>query len=110
MAQRGHTPLGSLVVLGRKPRDFSLEGISRLSTTPLWSWTYLGLMIAALVFPYGGFMVGRMMMYGNLVSGYASVILIIMLFIGGIELIGIGVVNECLGRIDADADRPDGLH
>jgi glycosyltransferase involved in cell wall biosynthesis len=65
-------------------------------------WAYAGLTIAAVAFLYGGFAVGRTVMYGNLAPGYALVISI-MLFIGGIELIGIGVVGECIGRIDDES-------
>jgi len=91
---------------GWKLWNFALEGITSFSTVPLRSWTYVGLTIAALAFLYGGFIVGRTMMYGNPVPGYASVISI-MLFIGGIELIGIGVVGEYIGRIyDESKERP----
>lgn len=91
---------------GWKLWNFALEGITSFSTVPLRSWTYVGVTIAALAFLYGGFIVGRTMMYGNPVPGYASVISI-MLFIGGIELIGIGVVGEYIGRIyDESKERP----
>jgi glycosyltransferase involved in cell wall biosynthesis len=91
---------------GWKLWNFALEGMTSFSTVPLRSWTYVGLTIAAFTFLYGGFIVGRTMMFGNPVPGYASVISI-MLFIGGIELIGIGVVGEYIGRIyDESKERP----
>ncbi|WP_321817488.1 MULTISPECIES: glycosyltransferase family 2 protein [unclassified Paraburkholderia] len=78
--------------------NFALEGITSFSTVPLRSWTYIGLAIAAAAFLYGGFIVGRTVLFGNPVPGYAS-LLTVLLFMGGIELIGIGVVGEYVGRI-----------
>ncbi|USU20775.1 glycosyltransferase family 2 protein [Paraburkholderia fungorum] len=83
---------------GWKLWNFALEGITSFSTVPLRSWTYIGLSIATLAFFYGGFIVGRTLWSGNPVPGYASTISL-MLFMGGIELIGIGVVGEYVGRI-----------
>ncbi|WP_114815240.1 glycosyltransferase [Paraburkholderia kururiensis] len=78
--------------------NFALEGITSFSTVPLRTWTYVGLVIALLAFVYGGFIIGRTLVFGNPVPGYASVISVL-LFMGGIELIGIGVVGEYIGRI-----------
>ncbi|WGS45636.1 glycosyltransferase family 2 protein [Burkholderia sp. JSH-S8] len=83
---------------GWKLWNFALEGITSFSTVPLRSWTYIGLGIAALSFVYGSFIVTRTLMFGNPVPGYASLISA-MLFISGIELVGIGVVGEYIGRI-----------
>ncbi|WP_126283621.1 glycosyltransferase family 2 protein [Burkholderia stagnalis] len=83
---------------GWKLWNFALEGITSFSTVPLRSWTYIGLGIAALSFVYGSFIVTRTLMFGNPVPGYASLISA-MLFISGIELVGIGVVGEYVGRI-----------
>jgi glycosyltransferase involved in cell wall biosynthesis len=78
--------------------NFALEGITSFSTVPLRSWTYIGVAISALAFIYGGFIIGRTLWFGNPVPGYAS-LLSVLLFMGGIELIGIGVVGEYVGRI-----------
>ena len=78
--------------------NFALEGITSFSTVPLRSWTYIGLAIAFLAFAYGGFIIGRTLIFGNPVPGYSS-LLSAMLFLGGIELIGVGVVGEYVGRI-----------
>jgi len=78
--------------------NFALEGITSFSTVPLRSWTYIGLSIATLAFLYGGYIIGHTLWSGNPVPGYASTISL-MLFMGGIELIGIGVVGEYIGRI-----------
>jgi len=78
--------------------NFALEGITSFSTVPLRSWTYIGGAIALLAFFYGGFVIGRTLIFGNPVPGYAS-LLSVVLFLGGIELIGVGVVGEYVGRI-----------
>jgi polyisoprenyl-phosphate glycosyltransferase len=78
--------------------NFALEGITSFSTVPLRSWTYIGLALAAMSFFYGGFIIGRTLLFGNPVPGYASLISIL-LFMGGIELVGIGIIGEYIGRI-----------
>jgi polyisoprenyl-phosphate glycosyltransferase len=86
--------------------NFALEGITSFSTLPLRSWTYIGLAIASLALGYAGFVVVRTMWFGNPVPGYASLISVL-LFLGGIELIGIGVIGEYIGRIyDETKARP----
>lgn len=78
--------------------NFALEGITSFSTVPLRSWTYIGVAIALLAFGYGGFIIARTLLFGNPVPGYAS-LLSVLLFLGGIELIGVGVIGEYVGRI-----------
>ncbi|MGU7772002.1 glycosyltransferase family 2 protein [Burkholderia sp. MR1-5-21] len=78
--------------------NFALEGITSFSTVPLRVWTYVGLAFAMLALVYGTFIVLRTLLFGNPVHGYASLISVV-LFIGGIQLIGIGVIGEYLGRI-----------
>ncbi|WP_233862499.1 glycosyltransferase family 2 protein [Paraburkholderia adhaesiva] len=86
--------------------NFALEGITSFSTVPLRSWTYIGGAIALLAFCYGGVIVGRTVLFGNPVPGYASLISVV-LFIGGMQLAGIGVIGEYVGRIyDESKERP----
>jgi glycosyltransferase involved in cell wall biosynthesis len=78
--------------------NFALEGITSFSTAPLRVWTYLGLAVAGAAFVYALFIVWRTLMYGVDVPGYAS-LLTVVLFLGGIQLIGLGVLGEYLGRV-----------
>ena len=78
--------------------NFALEGITSFSTAPLRIWSYLGLCIALVAFAYGAFIVGRVLLLGRDMPGYASLITVI-LFLGGVQLIGLGVLGEYLGRI-----------
>ncbi|QYY30841.1 glycosyltransferase family 2 protein [Cupriavidus pinatubonensis] len=86
--------------------NLALEGITSFSTLPLRSWTYLGCVIASLAFLYGMYIVVRTMILGVDVPGYAS-LLSLLLFFGGLQLIGLGVVGEYVGRIyDESKGRP----
>lgn len=86
--------------------NFALEGITSFSTAPLRIWFYLGLVVAALAFFYGAFIVGRVVFLGRDTPGYASLITIV-LFLGGVQLIGLGVLGEYLGRIYSETkERP----
>jgi polyisoprenyl-phosphate glycosyltransferase len=77
--------------------NFALDGITSFSTLPLRIWSYLGVLFALSAFLYGGWIALRTIISGVDLPGYAS-LLIAILFIGGIQLIGIGVIGEYLGR------------
>ncbi|KAA5972817.1 glycosyltransferase family 2 protein [Pantoea sp. M_9] len=83
---------------GWKLWNLALEGITSFSTFPLRMWTYIGLFVAAVSFLYGAWMIFDTVFFGNPVRGYPS-ILVSILFLGGVQLIGIGVLGEYIGRI-----------
>jgi len=83
---------------GWKLWNLALEGITSFSTFPLRMWTYIGLFVAAASFIYGAWMIFDTLVFGNPVRGYPSIIVSI-LFLGGVQLIGIGVLGEYIGRI-----------
>lgn len=78
--------------------NFALDGITSFSTLPLRIWTYIGILIAGISFIYGLSMIIQTIIWGNPVKGYPS-LLVSILFLGGIQLIGIGVLGEYLGRV-----------
>ncbi|WNY87573.1 glycosyltransferase family 2 protein [Leclercia adecarboxylata] len=83
---------------GWKLWNLALEGITSFSTFPLRMWTYIGLLVASLAFLYGAWMIVDTLIFSNPVKGYPSLIVSI-LFLGGVQLIGIGVLGEYIGRI-----------
>lgn len=89
---------------GWKLWNLALEGITSFSTFPLRMWTYIGLFVAAAAFIYGAWMILDTIFFGNPVRGYPSLIVSI-LFLGGIQLIGIGVLGEYIGRIYIEAKK-----
>lgn len=78
--------------------NLALEGITSFSTTPLRVWTYVGAMVALAAFCYMGLLIVRTLAYGVDVPGYAS-IMVAVLFLGGIQLITLGILGEYIGRI-----------
>jgi glycosyltransferase involved in cell wall biosynthesis len=86
--------------------NFAIEGITSFSSAPLKFSTYLGTVIAALAFLYGSFIIARTLLLGNPVPGYPSLIVIV-LFLGGVQLTAIGVLGEYIGRMfDETKHRP----
>lgn len=78
--------------------NFALEGITSFTIAPLKISTYIGTMTALGAFGYGIYMVIETLLHGNKVPGYPSLIVII-LMLGGVQLIAIGIIGEYLGRI-----------
>ncbi len=78
--------------------NYALEGIISFSTVPLKMASYLGLMTATLSFLYAGALVVRTMIFGEPVKGYPSQMAAI-LFLGGVQLIFIGIIGEYIARI-----------
>lgn len=76
----------------------ALDGIFSFTTLPLQVWTYLGAGISLLTFVYGSFLILRTLLIGTTVPGYASTMVAI-LFLGGIQLVSLGVIGEYVGRI-----------
>jgi polyisoprenyl-phosphate glycosyltransferase len=77
--------------------NFAIEGITSFSTAPLKIATYLGVITAVAAFAYGTFIVIGTLIYGNPVAGYPSIMAVV-LFLGGVQLVGLGIVGEYLGR------------
>lgn len=87
----------------------AVDGITSFSVAPLRLASILGLLISSIAFIYLLFVVGKTLLLGDPVAGYPSMISII-LFMGGIQLVVLGIIGEYVGRIFYEAkDRPDYL-
>ncbi|MCK4950742.1 MAG: glycosyltransferase family 2 protein [Gammaproteobacteria bacterium] len=78
--------------------NLAIEGVTSFTTIPLRISTYIGLITAICAFFYGVFIIVRTLLYGDPVAGYPSLIVIV-LFLGGVQLTAIGILGEYLGRI-----------
>jgi hypothetical protein len=76
----------------------ALDGITSASTVPLRIWSYIGALVALFALGYATFLAVQTMLFGNPVPGYAS-IMVSVLFLGGVQLISLGVLGEYVGRI-----------
>ncbi len=84
--------------------NLAVQGITSFSTLPLKVWTYFGSVIAFISFLYGLKIIIEKLFFGINASGYAS-LMVAILFFGGVQLIGIGVLGEYLGRTYLESKR-----
>lgn len=84
--------------------NFALQGITGFGTLPLRIWTYIGFIVSIFAFIYASFLILRTLIMGVDLPGYASLVVII-LFLGGLQLIGIGILGEYVGRIYMESKR-----
>jgi glycosyltransferase involved in cell wall biosynthesis len=84
--------------------NLALEGITSFSYLPLQWSMYFGFIVAFISFIYGIYMTITTLIYGNPVSGYPS-LMVIVLFLGGVQLFTIGIIGEYIGRIYTESKR-----
>ncbi|MGQ0801375.1 MAG: glycosyltransferase family 2 protein [Pseudomarimonas sp.] len=86
--------------------NFALDGITSFSTVPLRMATYIGLGTAVVAFAYGSWIMLKTLLWGDPVAGYPS-LMSVMLFLGGVQLMALGIIGEYLGRLfDEVKQRP----
>lgn len=78
--------------------NLAIEGITSFTTTPLRVSSIMGLVISFLAFIYMFIIISKTLMFGESIQGYPSLISVI-LFLGGIQLLSLGIIGEYLGRI-----------
>lgn len=84
--------------------NFALDGITGFSTVPLRVWTYLGAVVALCSFGFGGWIIAKTMIWGVVTPGFATLMTAV-LFLGGIQLVGIGILGEYVGRLVIESKR-----
>jgi len=100
--ERARRVAGSSKFNGWKLWNLALEGVTSFSTVPLRLWTYVGGCVSIFAVLYAVYMVLDKVFFGNSVPGYPSLMTAI-LFLGGVQLIGIGILGEYIGRIYIEA-------
>ena len=86
--------------------NLSIDGITAFTIAPLKLATYLGLIIAAASFLFAIYILFKTLVIGEAVRGFPTLSILI-LFLGGIQLIFLGVIGEYLGRIFSETkNRP----
>ena len=78
--------------------NFALEGITSFTINPLKIATYIGLTTSVVSFMYALFIIYKTLVYGDPVQGYPS-LMVVILFLGGVQLTSLGVIGEYLGRM-----------
>ena len=83
---------------------FALDGITSASTVPLRVWSYLGGIVALFAMGFAVLIAIRTLIFGVEVPGYAS-LMVAVLFMGGLQLLSLGVLGEYVGRILTETKR-----
>jgi dolichol-phosphate mannosyltransferase len=77
---------------------FAVDGITAFSEIPLRLASYFGFIVSIVAFVVGIFEIALRIFTGYNLPGYTSTIFAI-LFLGGVQLIGIGILGEYIGRV-----------
>lgn len=78
--------------------NLAIDGITSFTTVPLRISTFAGIIVSALAFLYLVYLVIRTLFFGTDLAGYPSMMAVI-LFLGGVQLISLGIIGEYIGRI-----------
>ena len=87
--------------------SLAIDGITSFSNLPLRISTVIGCIVSLLAFVYMLFVYIKALVWGDPVRGYPSMVMLI-LFLGGIQLLSLGIIGEYIGRIyNETKNRPD---
>jgi hypothetical protein len=84
--------------------NFALEGITSFTVMPLKVASYLGLGVSFFAAIFMLEIILRTLLFGNPVAGYPSLMAVV-LFMGGVQLLTLGVIGEYLGRVFNETKR-----
>jgi polyisoprenyl-phosphate glycosyltransferase len=82
----------------KKMLQFALNGLMSFSLVPLQLASYLGFLISSIAFFYIAYAIGLKLFTDRVVLGWTSV-MVAVLFLGGVQLISLGIIGEYIGRI-----------
>ena len=78
--------------------NLAVEGITSYTTAPLRISTVIGILVSFVAFIYMCYVLVKTILYGEPVQGYPTLVILI-LFLGGVQLLSLGIIGEYLGRI-----------
>lgn len=78
--------------------NLSMDGLTSFTTWPLRIVSVVGVVVALIGFLYGGFLTLEYMFWGNEVSGWTTIVVTMMLFLG-LQMVFLGIIGEYVGRI-----------
>ncbi len=84
--------------------NLAIEGITSFTTAPLRFASVIGFIIAFVAFIYALYFISKTLILGDPVQGFTTLIVVI-LFLGGIQLLSIGILGEYIGRIFNETKR-----
>jgi len=84
--------------------NLAIEGITSFTTAPLRLSSFLGGIISVFAFFYMTVVIIKTLVYGESVQGYPS-LMVAILFLGGIQLLSLGIIGEYIGRIFNETKR-----
>ena len=87
--------------------NLALNGIMSYTIAPLRIVSVIGTFVSLIAFTYLMYILVTTLIYGDPVAGYPT-IMVTILFLGGIQLLGIGIVGEYLGRVFNEVKRRPG--
>ena len=87
--------------------SLAIDGITSFTSAPLRISTFVGFIVSMLAFIYMIYVFIKALIWGDPVQGYPSMVILI-LFLGGIQLLSLGIIGEYIGRIyNETKNRPD---
>lgn len=78
--------------------NLAIEGITSYTTAPLRISTIMGILVSFLTIVYMLYVFIKTILIGEPVQGFPTIIIIV-LFLGGVQLLSLGIIGEYLGRI-----------
>lgn len=78
--------------------NLAINGITSFTIAPLRMVSFCGIIIALVAFVYMIYVLFKALFYGDPVAGFPT-LMVAILFLGGVQLIGLGILGEYVGRI-----------
>lgn len=78
--------------------NLAIEGVTSYTTAPLRISTWVGIVVSFVAFIYMCYVLAKTIVVGEPVQGFPTIIIVI-LFLGGLQLLSLGIIGEYLGRV-----------